>query len=154
MLVWLTAARFPSVSVAIATIDSSGSQASRDAASGPVKMRSRNAIDAAFEATERYAVTVVGAPSYASGAHIWNGTAEILNNRPTAVVPIARKTTGSHAVRCEIAAWMSASLVDPAIPYITEKPYARNPVENAPSSRYFIAASFERLSARRNPTMM
>ena len=31
-------------------------------------------IEAALEATDRYAVTVVGAPSYASGAHMWNGT--------------------------------------------------------------------------------
>ena len=28
-------------------------------------------------------VTVVGEPSYTSGAHIWKGTAEILNAKPT-----------------------------------------------------------------------
>src|ERR1035438_2687071 len=116
-------------------------------------MRSRNAIDAAFDATERYAVTVVGAPSYASGAHMWKGTAEILKSSPMAVVAIARNTTGSHAGRAWIAAAMSESRVDPAMPYITEKPYTRKPVENAPSSRYFIAASLERLSPRRNPTI-
>ncbi len=39
--------------VAIATTISSGSQAARTEASGPRKMRSRKANDAAFEATER-----------------------------------------------------------------------------------------------------
>ena len=39
------------------------------------------------------------------------------------------------------------------MPYITEKPYARKPEENAPSSRYFMAASLERLSPRRKPTI-
>src|SRR5262249_12479842 len=105
------------------------------------------------DATDRYAVTVVGAPSYASGAHMWNGAAEILNSRPTAVVVSARKTTGSHAGRCAISAAMSDRLVERAIPYITEKPYTRNPLENAPSSKYFIAASLERRSLRRNPTI-
>jgi hypothetical protein len=62
-LVWLIAARLPSVSVATATIESSGSHDSRDAASGPMNIRSRNAIDAALEPTARNAVTVVGAPS-------------------------------------------------------------------------------------------
>ena len=85
-------------------------------------MRSRNAIDAAFEATERYAVTVVGAPSYASGAHMWNGAAEILNSSPTAVVASARNTTGSQAGRAAIAGGDVGQLVEPAIPYMIEKP--------------------------------
>ena len=38
---------------------------------------------AAFDATDRNAVTGVGAPSYVSGAHVWNGTAETLNAKPT-----------------------------------------------------------------------
>ena len=45
-------------------------------------------------------VTVVGAPSYASGAHMWKGTAEILKSSPTETVVSARKTIGSHAGRC------------------------------------------------------
>src|SRR5689334_24397145 len=98
------AARLPRVRVAIATTERIGSQAGRTEARGPRKMRSRKAMDAALDATDRYAVTVVGAPSYASGAHMWNGAAEILNSKPTAVVAIARKTTGSHGVRWAIAA--------------------------------------------------
>src|ERR1035437_6861544 len=155
MLVWLMAARFPTVMVATATTASIGCQISVTEASGAMgraKIRSRRAMEAAFEATERYAVTVVGAPSYASGAHIWNGAAAILNSSPTDVVTSARNTIGSQRVFDAIACAMSTSLVDPAMPYITEKPYARKPLENAPSRRYLIAASLERLSPRRNPT--
>src|SRR4051794_28748089 len=101
------AARLPIVMVAMATTISSGSQAGRTEASGPRKMRIRNANEAAFEATERYAVTVVGAPSYTSGAHMWNGAAEILKSSPTAVVPTARNTIGSHGSREAIAVPMS-----------------------------------------------
>src|SRR5438270_12701138 len=111
------AARLPSVRVATATAASSGSHISRAPANGPRKMRSRNAIEAAFDATERYAVTVVGAPSYASGAHIWNGTAEILKSNPTEVVVKARKTTGSQTGRAAIAAATSDNFVEPAMPY-------------------------------------
>src|SRR5437660_748089 len=107
MLVWLMAARLPRVSVSTAMAAISGSHVSRAEANGPRKMRSRNAMLAAFEATERYAVTVVGAPSYASGAHMWKGTAEILKSSPTDVVVNARKTTGSQAGRCAISAAMS-----------------------------------------------
>src|SRR4051794_31744498 len=135
------AARLPMVSVITAMKASSGSHVSRAEAKGPRKMRSRKATEAAFDATERYAVTVVGAPSYASGAHMWNGTAEILKSRPTDVVLNARKTIGSHGGRCAMAPAISESFVEPAIPYITEKPYTRKPLENAPSSRYLIAAS-------------
>src|SRR5215472_5724756 len=125
MFVWLMAARLPSVRVSTATTESSGSHASRAVAKGasaPLNRRSRNANEAAFDATERYAVTVVGAPSYASGAHMWKGTAEILKSRPTAVVVSAKKTTGSQAGRCAMASAILISLVEPARPYITEKP--------------------------------
>ena len=43
-----------------------------------LKKRINNAKPAAFGATERYAVIVVGDPSYTSGVQKWNGTAEIL----------------------------------------------------------------------------
>src|SRR6476660_4992677 len=38
---------------------------------------------AAFGATDMKAVAGVGAPSYASGVHWWNGTTAALNARPT-----------------------------------------------------------------------
>src|SRR3954468_22876660 len=49
----------------------------------PVRMaRRNNAIAAAFGAMENSAVMGVGAPSYTSGVHMWNGTADTLNARP------------------------------------------------------------------------
>ena len=101
------------------------------------------------------AFIAAGCPNEAFGFYPTDheGAAEILKSRPTAVVAIARKTTGSHGGRCSILIAISESWVEPAIPYINENPYARNPVENAPNNRYFSAASFDRLSDRRNPTI-
>ena len=43
-----------------------------------------NTVKAAtFGTTAKNKVTDVGEPSYTSGAHIWNGTADILNANPT-----------------------------------------------------------------------
>jgi len=53
---------------------------------------------------------------------MWKGTAETLKSSPTAVVESARKTTGSHGGRCAMAPAISESFVEPAMPYITEKP--------------------------------
>ncbi len=53
---------------------------------------------------------------------MWKGATEILNSKPTAVVASARKTIGSQAGRASMAARMSKSFVEPAMPYITEKP--------------------------------
>ena len=44
---------------------------------------------AALDATLKNAVTGVGAPSYTSGAHWWNGTALTLNAKPTITNTIA-----------------------------------------------------------------
>src|SRR5712691_10731536 len=46
------------------------------------KTLSTTAKPAALLATDRYAVTGVGDPSYTSGTHIWRGTAAILNPKP------------------------------------------------------------------------
>ncbi len=49
----------------------------------------------ALEATDRNAVTGVGAPSYVSGAQKWNGTALTLNANPTSERNIATATRGT-----------------------------------------------------------
>ncbi len=48
------------------------------APSASAKKRSSTAKPAALGPTERKAVTGVGAPSYTSGVHMWNGAALIL----------------------------------------------------------------------------
>src|SRR6478752_1158630 len=82
MLVWRRARTLPTVIVSADSTQSSG----RYTSSTPGKAMKISVMiatkPAAFDATEKNAVTGVGAPSYVSGAHEWNGTAEILNANP------------------------------------------------------------------------
>ena len=86
-----------------------------------MKMRSSIANEAAFEPTDRNAVIGVGAPSYTSGAHMWNGTAAIL--KPT---PAPTRMTASGSSRpCGAAARrvaMPCSCVVPVSPYSRDIP--------------------------------
>jgi hypothetical protein len=75
-----------------------------------------------------------------------------LKSSPATIVTTAKMTNGSAAPRLFTADEISASSVEPAIPYSNENPYRMNPEETAPSSRYFSAASFERRSTRVKPT--
>src|SRR5436853_1602770 len=61
------------------------------------KIRISIANDAAFDPTERNAVMGVGAPSYTSGAHMWNGTAAILKPTPATTRITARISRRSVA---------------------------------------------------------
>ncbi|MGC4080947.1 MAG: hypothetical protein QM736_02215 [Vicinamibacterales bacterium] len=45
-------------------------------------------------------VTAGGAPSYASGVHMWNGTADTLNAKPTSSSPIATRCRAFGAIDC------------------------------------------------------
>src|ERR1700680_2804996 len=47
-----------------------------------IATRTNSATAATLGAAEKKAVTGVGAPSYTSGVHMWNGTADTLNARP------------------------------------------------------------------------
>ena len=108
-----------------------------------MKMRSSIANDAAVDPTDRNAVIGVGAPSYTSGAHMWNGTAAILNPTPAATSMTARISRGSLSWPAKVIA-MTRRLVVPERPYISDMPYSRMPSEKAPSRKYFTAASFDR----------
>src|SRR6478735_1645084 len=115
-------------------------------------MRISIAKDAAFEPTERNAVIGVGAPSYTSGAHMWNGTAAILKPNPTRSSAIPASSIGLSASRYfAIVAPIVARFVDPVAPYTSAIPYSRNAVENAPNRKYLIAASAERALRRLSP---
>src|SRR3954470_8481799 len=70
---------------------------------------------AAFDATERNAVTGVGAPSYVSGAQVWNGTAETLKAKPTMMNTTASTTMGVSPDVCTEAA-IRVNTVEPAWP--------------------------------------
>src|SRR5581483_10594092 len=94
-LVCVSAARLPPVMVAIETNTSSGTYTARSGYKPHSMMRSNMAHAAAFTATDMNPVTLVGAPSYASGAHWWNGIAAILKSSPTDVVSKAMIAIGS-----------------------------------------------------------
>src|SRR5258706_16159662 len=60
---------------------------------------------ATFEPEAMNAALGVGAPSYASGAHKWKGTAATLNPKPITVITIARTSSGSS-----FGLWIAAAI--------------------------------------------
>ena len=81
---WVTAMTEPTtmVRIAIAAITGRQSSCSSGTATNNTRRIAPNA--AIFVAAAMNAVIDVGAPWYTSGIQEWNGTAPILNNRPTA----------------------------------------------------------------------
>src|SRR6266576_1960037 len=99
-LLWPSADRLPTVIVAIARTPPRIGQGvptepliEPRAASASAKKRTRIAKPAAFGPTDRKAVTGVGAPSYTSGVHMWNGAALILYPKPASMHTTATNTT-------------------------------------------------------------
>src|SRR5258707_13198801 len=88
-LCWSTPRTAPSIIVAPAIAPSTGIQYPCIGSSVERKTRTNAPNAAAFTAVDMNAVTMVGAPSYASGVHIWNGTADTLKQNPTARRPTA-----------------------------------------------------------------
>ena len=68
--------------------------------SGDRNTRTNAANAAALTPVDMNAVTIVGAPSYASGVHMWNGTADTLNAKPTASRPTASSASVGGAGAC------------------------------------------------------
>src|SRR5438874_190321 len=90
---------------------------------------------ATLVAADMNAVTAVGAPWYASGVHMWNGTAETLNANPTARRPIAANDSGIGPMCPWEARAIAARFVVWAAPYASAIPSRENAVENAPSRK-------------------
>src|SRR2546428_1331316 len=86
-LVWVVggAGMSPPVIVAAASTASIALQSTLSGPSAPTMTRRMAANAAALGPTDMNAVAGVGAPSYASGVHWWNGTIAALNPRPTAM---------------------------------------------------------------------
>src|SRR6266849_3396533 len=85
----------------------------------------------AFDATERNAVTGVGAPSYVSGAQKWKGTALILNANPTRVRKIATANNGGRSGRAAYALILLSN-VEPDNPKMKDMPYSITADDNTP----------------------
>ena len=76
--------------------------------------RANSTMAATLGAAERSAVTGVGAPSYTSGVHMWNGAADTLKARPQ-IRNTRPNTMPMEAGPCTAPA-MSANRVEPAKP--------------------------------------
>src|SRR5210317_664279 len=73
-----------------------------------------NTVSAAtFGTSAKNNVTAVGEPSYTSGAHIWNGTADILKANPTKINTIPKVNAYSFELSCEA---IISKFVDPEKP--------------------------------------
>ena len=98
-----------------------------------------NTIDP-LEITERYAVTVAGAPSYTSAVHRWKGTADSLKAKPVKV--------NMNANNCNLSVpssgAISLKLSVPVVPYNIEIPNSKMQEANAEESIIFIADSDDR----------
>src|SRR5215213_2630141 len=95
----VTAATLPTVIVMTDSTQNSSRQSALIDGIPSTKMRISIANDAAFDPTDRNAVIGVGDPSYTSGAHMWNGTAAILNAMPATTRITASIMRGSRS--CE-----------------------------------------------------
>src|SRR5438046_6230332 len=104
----------PTIIVAAAIPERTGIHWAWSGSKGEWNTRTNAANAAALSPVDMNAVTIVGAPSYASGVHMWNGTAETLNANPTASSPTASSASvllGPDA----IAVPTTSSRVEPAI---------------------------------------
>src|SRR6266850_8105750 len=86
---WTSAMTLPAVIVIAARIARIVDQSTTRGPIPPTRTRRIAANAAAFGATDMNAVAGVGAPSYASGVHWWNGTTAALNPRPVVMRPRA-----------------------------------------------------------------
>src|SRR5262245_2258754 len=117
----VTAAKLPAVMVRTDSTQNSSRQSTLSPGNPSRKIRSSIANDADFDPTDRNAVTGVGAPSYTSGAHIWNGTAAILNPTPATTRMTARTSRGSRSWLANTPA-IARRLVVPDSPYMSDIP--------------------------------
>src|SRR5579859_1390784 len=140
MLFCSTPTTVPTIIVAAEITPSSGTHSLCSGWNVDRNTRTNAANAAALTPVDMKAVTIVGAPSYASGVHMWNGTAETLKQKPTARSPTAMmaRTGGAEpAITLPIA----SSCVDLASRNDSAIPYRKNALENAPSRKYLNAAS-------------
>src|ERR1700712_4320942 len=100
MLVCPIAASAPSSIDAIDTITTRICHAPTSDANDVPITRSSSDIAATLGAVAKNTVTGVGAPSYTSGVHIWNGTAETLNASPTSTNTMPTTKPGVALAGC------------------------------------------------------
>src|SRR5216684_9081383 len=113
-----SAPRFPANIVSAASAQKAQNQ--KCVAAGTVaKMRNNKANAAAFGPAEKSAVTGVGAPSYTSGVHTWNGAAATLKPSPIRIIasPSSNSVLFSSSSDCIL-----VNIVVPLDPYTSAIP--------------------------------
>src|SRR5439155_21796927 len=121
------------------------------AAGTVAKMRSSKAKAAAFGPAEKRAVTGVGAPSYTSGVHTWNGAAATLKPSP---IRIMASPSSKSVLWRSSSEPILVSIVVPLEPYSSETPYRKKAVANEPRRKYFIDDSVDLSASWRYPARM
>src|SRR5216117_2427538 len=113
----------PTIIVAAATIQRIVLQLSRSGSNAARNTRANAANAAALTPVDMKPVTAGGAASYASGVHMWNGTADTLNANPTSRRPAARSCMGVGAIACDdIRLPTRSRRVLPVNPYVNAIP--------------------------------
>jgi hypothetical protein len=105
----------PTVIVTAAITHKSAAQSGGTPRRVTVSTRINAAKAPAFEPVAISAVTLVGAPWYTSGTHMWKGTDEILKPNPTIRSPSPIANIGSRGREASAAA-MRSRFVVPVVP--------------------------------------
>src|SRR5438067_5625898 len=114
-----SAIRLPASMVTVASAAAAGAQTEARSPTPSKYTRKRAMKPAAFGATLSHATNDVGPASYASGTHMWNGNAAILNAKPARAAISPSVSSGEAGARA-----MAASDVLPVAPYTNDSPYA------------------------------
>src|SRR2546426_9732317 len=140
----INAARLPNVIVAIATIAKVEYQSMLTAVIATMNTRNAAAKAAIFAPAAKRALTVVGAPSKASGIHMWKGTTAILTPNPATNITMATKAKDLvSAVRVPRELAIAGRLVDPVMPNVSDMAKTSRADERADNTKNLTAASFE-----------
>src|SRR5881392_1833715 len=91
----------PTIIVAAAITQITSLQVPRNGSNADRNTRTNAANAAALTPVDMKPVTAGGVPSYASGVHMWNGTADTLNANPTSSRPTASSCIGVGAAACD-----------------------------------------------------
>src|SRR3989440_1152448 len=140
----MSAATLPKVIVATATIAKVEYQSMLTVPNATMNTRNAAANAAIFAPAASNALTVVGAPSKASGIHMWKGTTAILTPKPATNITIAIRANdlvSPVSVKRELA--IAGRLVDPVIPNVSDMAKTSRADDRADITKNFTAASFE-----------
>src|SRR5215218_6658184 len=112
---WPIAPTLPTAIVTVASTANAGAHVDARSISPTSNSRSSTPNAAALVATAMNAVTAVGAPSYTSGVHWWNGATEALNASPAITSATPASISGSSETSPAAAATPEKS-VEPVAP--------------------------------------